>query len=698
MSIQGAVSGSGGSNREDEAASANVVALPEAVSEGASRGVTRRVIFLCLGLAGFFGYCVPIIDHKLNNTFLGAAHLPPGAIAALLVVLLVINPLLGLVSRRHKLSSNEALTVYISCLFSALVPGHGGENFFVSQVIGPFYYATKENRWLDFLSGLPPWMSPALSGGRGYGEVGQRAVNDWYVGSEVVPWGVWLLPLAAWSALILVSYFMLACLSVMLRAQWAEHEALSFPLLKLPLAMTEEMDGARGVGSGRLLNNPTMWVGFGLAVFLESLNGLNGYFADVPRIPLAIDTGPLFTEAPWNQMGAILLTLVPVAVGITYFLSSEVSFSLWFFYLLVKVQYVGAYYLGFMPATLPAPVGYVGPPERAFTLFQQVGACVFYMAMVLWAGREHFRHIVRRAVGRESARESEKHEALPYPFAFWGFVISFIFLLAWSVAAGIRPDIALALWASYVLIALVLTRVVVEGGLLFVQQGWTPLGTFAQLLGSGPQGWLASSSIPPAALMQGAMMTDMRAFLMPSFLQSFKLARDRHIAARPLLILIMACTLLSFSIGVWMTVRLGYIHGGLQLNSWFAIYGAQSPAWNSASLIKGAPDAGWINWAWSLVGGLEAVALTIARSRFGWFPLHPIGLLVALTVPLFGLWFSIFTGWACKTLVTRVGGNEAYRRLAPAFLGVVLGEVAMMLFWLAIDGYFGRSGHQLMPG
>jgi hypothetical protein len=49
-----------------------------------ARGVTRRVVVLSLVLAVFFGYIIPLVDVKLSNTFLGAAHLPPGAIAVLL--------------------------------------------------------------------------------------------------------------------------------------------------------------------------------------------------------------------------------------------------------------------------------------------------------------------------------------------------------------------------------------------------------------------------------------------------------------------------------------------------------------------------------------------------------------------------------------------------------------------------------------
>src|SRR5438105_2097168 len=69
-----------------------------------SGGVTARVVVFCLLLAVVFGYSLPIIDYKLNNTFLGATHLPPGAVGVLLLLVLVINPLLRLVSRKWALS------------------------------------------------------------------------------------------------------------------------------------------------------------------------------------------------------------------------------------------------------------------------------------------------------------------------------------------------------------------------------------------------------------------------------------------------------------------------------------------------------------------------------------------------------------------------------------------------------------------
>ncbi len=664
------------------------------------RGVTARVVVLCLALAVVFGYIIPIIDVKMSNTFLGATHLPPGAIATLLVLLLVVNPVLGLISRRARFSRNETLVVYISCLFSCLVPGHGSESGFVANLIGPFYFATRENGWLQLLGpSLKPWFTPALADNGASAIGGNTVVQNWYVGTVVggvfVPWGAWLVPLLAWGSLILASYGMLACLSVMLRAQWAGKEALAFPLLRLPLEMTEDQAKA---DAPTFFKNPLVWIGFGLAFSVQIVRGLHVYFSDVPNIPLDLDLAPYFTDVPWNQIGWTPLQIYPIAVGVTYLLTSEISFSLWFFYWALKFQYVAAYMSGFQPSVMPSMIGNSG--QKVFTGLQITGAFFAYVGLVLWTGREHLRHVARRALGRSAATADEKTEALSYPVAFWGFWIGFLVCVGWCIAAGISPLIAFWMWAAYLVIAIGLSRAIAEGGLLFVQQGWVPLGAFAHLFGAGPNTLMPISTIVPGNFVQAGLMTDLRGFIMPSFIQSFKLAHDRKIAAKPLLALIGAVTVIGLIMGIWMNVRLGYQSGGLSLEWWFTKGAPQENANNIASLSHGlsgnmAPSAS--NWFWLALGGASTLGMMLLRARFMWFPLHPIGYLFALSYSMNRLWFSIFLGWLCKVLISRFGGTDVYRRATPFFLGLALGDVVAMLLWLAVDGWFGRIGHQLMP-
>ena len=684
------------------------------------RGVTPRVVCLCLGLAVFFGYIIPVIDVRLSNTFLGAQHLPPGAVGALLVLLLVVNPLLRLFSKRLVLARNELLTVYISCLFSCLVPGHGAENFFIPNLLGPFYYGTGENGWLALWQKyLPAWFSPALwadhanahagalastSGvGQGtYGDAGRTLVQDWYSGNGgVVPWQLWFVPLVMWGALVVAMYVMLGCLSVMLRAQWGENEALAFPLNRLPLAMTEDADARRGMSThaATFFKNPLMWIGFGVAVFIQAMNGLNLYYPDVPKVPMSIDLGSLFSDAPWNQIGWTPLNMYPIAVGITFLLTSEVAFSLWFFYWFIKLQYIFAYYLGFVPNSLP---GALGGDGRIYTSFQRIGATVAYVAIVLWTGREHFAHIARRAFNFATRKtpptEAEQSEALSYPAAFWGFALALAFILGWSMLAGISLSLAVSMWVAYLVTAIALSRVIAEGGYLFVASGWTPLGALGQLFHSGVGTWLSPlNGIVPAGFIQAGLMTDQRGFLMPSFVQSFKLAHDRGISARPLLALISAVTLITLGMSFWMNVRIGYESGGLTCDGWFAKDGARQAAYSVNDIFNGSRDASWGNAVWLLVGGLITWGLMLGRAFLPGFALHPIGFLTCLTYPTHMLWFSIFLGWLCKVTITRFGGIDTYRKMVPAFLGLVLGDVAMILFWLLIDGWQGRTGHHLTP-
>lgn len=664
------------------------------------RGVTLRVVILCLGLAVLLGYLIPIIDYKLFNTFLGATHLPPGAIGALLVLVLVVNPLLRLVSRQLAFSRNEALTVYITCLFSAVVPGHGAENLVVPVLIAPYYLATRENRWMDFLQPyLKPWLTPALDPHTGL--YNKSVVEGWYVGlrpGEAIPWGAWLVPLVIWGTLIMAVYAMLACLSVILRAQWAEREALAFPLLRLPLTMTEDLDRS---GPDRAPNhffrNRLMWIGFGIAVFIQLQRGLHLYFPDVPNFPLELNLNQLFSDAPWNQIGWVALQIYPIVIGVTYLLTSEVAFSLWFFFWFMKLQLIGAYYLGFAPGALPDATNAF--PGKVFQGFQTGGAYLAYVSIVLWTGREHFKHVLRRAFGRAGAGSGEGREALSYPVAFWGMVLAFSYLVGFSLLIGVRADVALALWVSYLVLAIGLTRVAVEGGMLFLLHDIMPLGAIARLLHAGPTTWLTNpGGIVPASFLQAGLVYHMRGFSMPSFVHGFKLAHDHKIAARPLLALITAVVTISLCMSLWMVVRLGYENGGLQLGSnWSHGHLALRPATFIDSVTKDNKGSPLVNWISLAVGAVLTQGMMLARSRFTGFPFHPIGYLMCLTFAAQMFWFPIFLGWLSKTLITRFGGVDTYRKMIPAFLGLALGDVTMILFWHLIDSWQGRTGHHLMP-
>jgi hypothetical protein len=649
-----------------------------------------RAAVLSLLLAVFFGLASPIIDFKWGNTPLGSQHTAPGAIGALMLLVLVVNPLLGLLGPKWKLSRDEMLVVYLSCLFSALVAGIGGHNYWPSQIVGAFYYATPGNKWMEFLGALPAWLTPALNGSGNYNA---GLVEKFYTGltpGQSIPWSAWIVPMGAWVAVIFASLIMTGCLSVILRAQWSENEALAFPLLRLPLEMTEDSDNSSEVAFWR---NNLMWIGFAIAATIQLVNGLGLYFPDIPEIPMSIETTSLFSEAPWNQMGYTMFQVFPLAVGLSFLLTKEVSFSLWFFFWFYKAQYILAYQLGYAPATLPSvmPIN-----TKVFNGYQEVGAYLAIAALTLWTGREHIGHIVKRAFGRVKARESEKKEGLPYPVAFWGLLLSFAFLVGWGALSGAHPLVAFWYWGSYLVVSLVLSRVLADSGLLFISKIHSPLTVWRQTFGSGPDTMLGGSHSAANAFLTAT--GDMRSCLMPSWITSFKLISDRKLPARQLFLLFCAVTLVTIILAATTHVRISYEGGALSMGAPYTSRSApQGIATDAALFARGEPVQGAQVMFWTVVGGLMVLSMGIMRSRFPWFPFHPTGYVMGLSWAMYNLWLSVFIGWLAKTLVTRFGGHETYRRVTPLFLGLALGDVVMMLFWLVIDGWQGRTGHVLTP-
>jgi hypothetical protein len=227
----------------------------------------------------------------------------------------------------------------------------------------------------------------------------------------------------------------------------------------------------------------------------------------------------------------------------------------------------------------------------------------------------------------------------------------------------------------------------------------SPLGVVARLFGSGSSSWLTlGNGLVPASVFQNSLSFHMRGFLLPSFVQGFKLAYDRSIDGRRLGILIFAVIIVALGVAWPTVIRLGYEGGGLQLgsNGMLQGMGSNSMSFTTSMLNGGTPSPAWQNWIWMTIGGLLTVGMILARSRFLWFPLHPLGYLVSLTYPVQALWLSFFLAWLAKVLIARFAGSDAVKKVTPFFLGLVLGDVTMFLFWLAVDAWQGKVGHVLM--
>ena len=172
----------------------------------------------------------------------------------IMFVCVVVNCLLKRIAPRQMLQQGELLTVYIMVAISCTFAGHDTMQNMFGSIAHPFRFATDENEWQAlFFRYLPSWLTisdPQSLQGFYEGEASFYTKHNF---------SVWLKPLAFWGFFFLVMMFMMLCINTLVRKRWAEQEKLAYPIIQLPLRLSED-------GGIRLLNNRMMWVGFSIAV------------------------------------------------------------------------------------------------------------------------------------------------------------------------------------------------------------------------------------------------------------------------------------------------------------------------------------------------------------------------------------------------------------------------------------------------
>jgi len=496
-----------------------------------------------------------------------------------------------------------------------------------------------------------------------------------------IPWTAWTKPLLYWGIFLMALYFVMMCMMNILRRQWVENERLVFPLTRLPLAVAE------GEASGQIVNpffkNRLMWLGFAIPVIVSSFKGLHSYFPGIPSIDPVKSV--LFTSG-WP---AWRFRLSFPMVGFTYLVNLDVAFSLWFFNL---VFWVLRGIFVFTGVTLKENLGGYGTAGNAIMAHLGMGAMVVFVLYGLWTARTHLRAVFRKAIGR--GREvDDSGELMPYWASFWGMIGGLLVMSVWLWKSGLPLWIVPIFLFWIFLIFIGLTRVVAEGGVA---------ATVAPSIGSVmTTSTVGCSALGPAGLTALAFTwiwsADIRTFVMASYANAMKigseLSKRRHVIFWASLLAVV----LSIAASCWMVMRLAYIGGGVNMNSWFFRGGCKWPfeyAQRQISMPTTMKDMFWGRTC-NTIGAVVMFGLMIARHSFTWWPLHPIGFAIGTVWMMDQLWLSIAIAWVIKVLILKYGGPRLFRRLRPFFLGLICGQFAIAGFWLIIDFFTLHDGNMV---
>ena len=164
------------------------------------------------------------------------------------LILMAATPLLRAIRRNASLTDAELMVIYLLVSIAPSIAGHDTLQILWPLLAYPIWFASPENEWGElFLQHMPDWLT-----------IKERSVlATFYQGDSSLHTAqhlqLWMIPVLWWSALIIVLTCMMLCITILIRCnshQWVNHEKLSYPVIQIPLHLTE--NGGRTLLSNRL--------------------------------------------------------------------------------------------------------------------------------------------------------------------------------------------------------------------------------------------------------------------------------------------------------------------------------------------------------------------------------------------------------------------------------------------------------------
>ena len=547
-------------------------------------------------------------------------------------IIIAINRLIASVSPKKALTRKELALLYPMLTVSASVNGLDMLQLIGAVIAGPNFLATPENEWKElFIKYIPQWLM-----------VSDKSSLDQYAQGDssfftVNNINAWLTPALLWSAFTVSLILVMLGLTLALSSRWVSEEKLSYPIIQLPLQMTEP----------RFLKNRVMWIGAGIGLFMGALNGLHFFLPNIPTIGRPVDIGRYFTEKPLNAIGWLPIAVQPFAIGLGFFMPIDLSFSCWFFYLFWKFEKVLTSILGVNISGFP------------FINEQTTGAYVGFALVSVWVARKSLIKIFRF----KNQVSSEKNV---HSFALITLLIGLVGITAFCLKAGMSIKAVIIFFTIYFLISISIGRIRAELGSPVHDLHFAgPDMMMVHLMGSRNIGQQDLTIISMFWYFNRAY----RSHPMPCILEGIKLGERTEVPATKIASAIIFAAVLGIFFAFFMHLQSAYRYG-----AWGKMWPAYETYGRLSSWLN-TPTGGDFTYisAYS-VGALSVVAMSIIRTHFIWFPLHPVGFVVSSTWGMNPFWFSVFLSWVIKYSILKYGGLRTYRKNMPLFLGLILGE------------------------
>ncbi|HZP84088.1 MAG TPA: DUF6785 family protein [Chthonomonadaceae bacterium] len=552
-----------------------------------------------------------------------------------LVLALVGNAVVRRVWPRAALTQPELLLLFVMGTIGTSLAML--TEYLMSSLAFPYQYLRLDSRWSGSLLPFLP---------RGLTVSDAQAVKDYYLGQAVLwRWSAlrpWLLPFVGWGIFLLALVWTGICLSALVYDRWRHQEKMPFPLVQIPVMLTEP--------KAPFLRSGLFWLGFLLAGGVDFINLLHWLYPSIPMLPVKrAEYAIPGAIRPWDALNPIYYSLNPFLIGLEFFLPLDLLFSVFVFYWAGRMQGVLVEYWG---SDLSSSAEMVAPYVRE----QAFGALMALLLYAFWRARGQLR----------------RTEDGPPRKALTGAALGAAVMIGVLCFGGMSLTLACLIVLVYLAVALSLARIRAQygppaaglliaapGPILYSLIGRDTLGT-PGLSGLAWTHWLGRefSNNPLSPTVEGMALREQRV--------------SRHALT--------ACILVSAAVGYAATFGTALItgyalgHGTAHMGNTQFYFGNEAYMLFSSHLSDrvGGPHLDSLA-AMGLGGGLTLLLQSL-RSRFVGFPLHPVGYAIASTYSSAFLWSTALITWLFKVLLMRYAGLKGYHRAAPFFLGLLLGE------------------------
>jgi hypothetical protein len=519
-----------------------------------------------------------------------------------------------------------------------------------------------------------------------------------------IDWAAWGPTILFWTIYLYVFFFFTSSVMLVFRRRWIDVERVPFPHV---IATYETIKLIEHRPEEARTTIPYL-IGFILGIVFVLQILLTTIFPWWPDLyAWRKNTSPqgcVFADPTTDPIASVVVHWAkwskdPLSFGMFYLAPLDVTFTVALFTLIMmileQVAYTMGYYTGILSLTgccrtwggnVASNSFAWGPPF--YWLYQSmIGGVVAIVVMMLFYSRSYLADTIRAALRKRS--EFEKGEVFSYRTIYIIVAVSAIVLMIFMSIAGISLGPALAILVVGAFVNMLANAYIFgHTGFMYMNSrnvAWEhwPFYFVQPEPQSYTTDWIMSRTFmgpgmnhPTQGVTLGGLVT----------IQSFAMARLTRTRLKDIYLLTVLSVLLAAPTAVIGRVFIANFLGIGRVPVWGGCDVAHLCD-NSFDVWHLAPPINDIFGA-SIAGFIITVALSLVRARFIWWPIHPLGFLIATSFSAiwFGSWNCFLAAWIVKWITLKVGGSRAYENYGAPAVGGFLAGVTLGYFIGAIVG------------